>query len=332
MTGKTCLRCDWQGETSEPGCPNCGIQPLYVVGASPSEVVRTPARNDPEARSLETPSTATMAPSGTTSPRSTPSPSPADTSASVSRSARSAVAFVLAALVLTVTLGTWLKSHEERPASAASSDAAVLETPASDGLPAPVDAPSPTTTSVGSPKGLRVARHSLTVEGVPLSFDVPTRGWAQYGDLSISKSTVGPQGAEAIVFWTSVADGVFAKACGQWWGSPVGSVEDWAAQAARAHGTELVTGPSSVTIDGYAAQHVVFTVRKDVACNPGFFHTWKPVDGGPFWSSTLVGDTIRIWLVEVGGKVLYIEGDTHEYADHDLEQEVERIVGSIRFG
>jgi hypothetical protein len=76
---------------------------------------------------------------------------------------------------------------------------------------------------------------------------------------------------------------------------------------------------------------VVFTVRKDVACNPGFFHTWTPVDEGPFWSGVLVGDTIRIWLVEMNGIVLYIEGDTHRYAGHGLEKEVERIVGSMRF-
>jgi sugar lactone lactonase YvrE len=48
------------------------------------------------------------------------------------------VAFVVAALVLTVTLGTWLKAGAERSAPAASSDAAAGETPSVEGSPTPV--------------------------------------------------------------------------------------------------------------------------------------------------------------------------------------------------
>jgi len=53
--------------------------------------------------------------------------------------------------------------------------------------------------------------------------------------------------------------------------------------------------------------------------------------GGAFWGSTDVGDTIRVWLVKVGRKVLFIEGDTRKYARFDLEREIQQIVGSIRF-
>jgi len=168
------------------------------------------------------------------------------------------------------------------------------------------------------------------VKGIPLSFSVPSGGWYRFGDLYISKSTVGPQVADAIIFWTEVGRSRYAVACGQWWGAPDGSVADWAAEAARKRGTKLVKGPVDVMIGGYPAQHVVFTVRNDnVACNPGFFHTWKAKNKGPFWDGTRVGDTIRIWLVEVGGKVLFIEGDTHMGAGAHLRQEVQRIVESV---
>src|SRR5215218_8131091 len=62
-------------------------------------------------------------------------------------------------------------------------------------------------------------RPSRTVDGVPFSFSAPTPGWEPgpierlpdggfgHGSLLISKSTVCPQGAEAIVFWTSFPDG-----------------------------------------------------------------------------------------------------------------------------
>jgi hypothetical protein len=178
---------------------------------------------------------------------------------------------------------------------------------------------------------LRIGRHSLTVEGVPLSFSVSTRGWARYGNLYIGKSTVGPSGADAIIYWTSVSDGAHAEPCGQWWSSPVESMADFAAEASRKRGTEPLTGPSDVTLDGRAGQHVVFTVQQEVSCYPGFFYTWQQVEGGPFWNGIEVGDTIRIWLIKPGGKVLYIEGATHKNAGSNLEQEIQQIVKSIRF-
>src|SRR2546422_1545271 len=305
MTLKTCLRCDWQGETKESGCPNCGERSLYLVGAPPSgEAGRPP---------------------GISFPQSDPSTPSTDAVGSSGRSARAALPFVLAASVLIVALGTLLKAHEERSAPAASSDALVQETRAND------VSPPPTVEGIGSIKPAHVGRNALTVDGVPLSFSVPTRGWERFGRISINKSTVGPQNAEAIIYWTIMSDNAYADPCGQWWGSPVGSVADWAANASRMRGTELVTGPSDVTVGGRPAKHVVFTVRDDVGCDPGFFYTWPEVMGGAFWGRTDVGDTIRVWLVKVGRKVLFIEGDTHKYARSDLEQEIQQIVRSIRF-
>jgi hypothetical protein len=331
MTPKSCFRCDWQGETREPGCPNCGIQPLYVVGASPSKVEEASVMNHPAERSREGPSAATMPASSTVSPLSTPSPSPADASEPTGRSARSTAAFVVAALVLIVVVGAWLDRGGERLAPAASTGAAPSSTPTGDGSSTPPPPPPPKTATIGSPTNAGIGRQSLTVKGIPLSFRVPSGGWYRWGDLYITKSSVGPQGADAIILWTDVWRSNYARACGQWWGSPVGSLADWAAQASTKPETRLVTGPVDVTIGGYPAQHVVFTIRKDVGCNPGFFHRWKAPHVGPFWSSTEVGDTIRIWLVKVGGTVLYIEGDTHEHAGAHLKEEVDRIVASVVF-
>ena len=179
---------------------------------------------------------------------------------------------------------------------------------------------------IGSPVDARVGTQSLTVRNIALTFDVPSHGWYRWDDLYITKNTVGRQAAEAIILWTDVGPTEHARPCGQWWGSPVGGLARWAWQAANKPGTELVSGPRAVTIGGHDAQHVVFTIRKDVGCNPGFFHTWKAAYVGPFWESTEVGDTIRIWLVDVGQKVLYIEADTHARAGADLEEEVDGIV------
>jgi len=241
---------------------------------------------------------------------------------------------VLAAAVLIVTLGSWLKAREERPAPGPSTGAAGFDSPS------PVTLSSPATGDVGLREGpLTVGRHTLTAEGIPFSFRLPSAGWENHGNIYISKSSVGAQGAEGIIFWTSIVDGAHAEPCGQWWGAPPGSTADYARQASKAHGTELVTGPSGVDLGGLVAQHVVFTVRRGDAaaraaagCNPGFFYHWPKDRGGAFWTSTHVGDTIRIWIVDVEGTRLFIEGDTHRRAGSQLEREIQQIVGSIRFG
>jgi hypothetical protein len=195
--------------------------------------------------------------------------------------------------------------------------------------------PVPTTPTV---------RLSRTVDGVVLTFSVPAPDWTpgpiesvpngfREGNLYVSKSTVGPQGAEAVVFWTSFPDGDDADPCAHLLSSPVGpSAADLAAAVATAPGTDLVTGPSNVTVDGRTAKHVVLAVRKDVGCDPGFFYTWQDEMWGPFWGGTNVGDTIRVWIVDVEGVRLFIEAETTIDAGPDLEQEIHQIVESIRFG
>ena len=281
----------------------------------------------------EAASTATMVPSRASSPPSNPAPPTVEVVGASGRSDRSVVAFALVSIVLTVTLGTWLKAHGERSTSA-SSDVAVLDTPAGDGSPSmsatPRTGPSPTLASVGPIERAHIGRRSVDVGIVPMSFRVPTNGWEAFGDFSINKSAFEPRSAEAIVFWTSIAAGPYAKSCGQWWGSPVGSVADFAAGAAAQAGTGLVMGPSDVSIGGFPAQHLVFIVRKDPPCQPGFFYRWHDRRGA-FWSRTDVGDTINVWIVDVDGTRIFIESEMHERAGPELEQEIRRIVGSIRF-
>jgi hypothetical protein len=329
MTLKTCLRCDWHGETREPACPNCGTRPLYVIGASPGGAGGSPVEHGPDERSGETRSVAPTPSSGNTAPSSDPSTSPAKASIRDGRSTRSTAVFVSGVFLLIAALGIWLNAGGGRSGQTATPGAEPSRSPTSEGSSDILHRPR--TEAIGPPEDVGTGRQSLTVRRVPFSFRVPSAGWYRSGDLYVSKSTVGPQGADAIVFWTTVWRSKCAVACGQWWGSPVGSVADWAREASKQRGTELVAGPVAVTVGGYAAQHVVFTVRKDVACNPGFFHRWKVVEQGPFWSSTEVGDTVRIWLVKVGDTVLYIEGDTHEHAGAKVKREVDEIVASMVF-
>jgi hypothetical protein len=217
---------------------------------------------------------------------------------------------------------------------------------------------SPTAVSVGVASNSRVAgtcapvtslmcesRLTLTENGVRFSFRDPTRrpgGWRRLssistgkfagGPISLNKSIVGAQGAEAIIYWTSFPRGDYAHPCVRLLSPSIGaSAAKLATAVSRARGTELVKGPSDVTLGWLPAKHVVLTVRKSVGCNPGFFYSWKEVFGGPFWLTTPVGATIRVWIVAVGGTRLVIAAATSEDANPRLKREVKHIVESIRF-
>jgi hypothetical protein len=183
-----------------------------------------------------------------------------------------------------------------------------------------------------SPQGdLPVGRHSLIVEGISFSFDVPTPGWERFGNISLNKSAIGPQGAEGIVYWTGFPDGVLADLCPDLISLPAGaSALDLAAAVATAPGTELVSGPLEVTVGGRAALHTVVTIREDVGCDPGFFYTWHDAEVGALWTRTDVGDTVRIWIVDVDGTRLLVAGETN-WNFARLDEEIQQIVASIQF-
>jgi hypothetical protein len=184
-----------------------------------------------------------------------------------------------------------------------------------------------------------VGRVTRVVDGVPFSFAVPSADWYQFGTVSLNKSIAGPQGAEGIIFWTTFPDGSTAEPCSGVLASSVGGTAgDLAAAVSMAPGTELVSGPAHVLVGNRPAQHVVLTVREDVGCDPGYFFTWPDLQGGPLWPETPVGATIRVWIVDVAGTLLFIEAETSEetktmeLAGPELEREIEQIVASIRFG
>jgi hypothetical protein len=198
--------------------------------------------------------------------------------------------------------------------------------------------PSRTAASAG-PASRRPFRQTVTEKGVRFSIRVP-RYWEPFssiptkkspqGPISLNRSYVGAQGAEAIIYWTSFPDGDYADPCARELAPSIGqSAANLAAAVSTAPGTKLVKGPLDVTLGGHPAKHVVLTVRKSVGCNPGFFYTWRDGGfGGAFWRTTDVGDTIRVWIVPVGGTRLFIAAATREGAN---KQEVKQIVESIRF-
>lgn len=99
------------------------------------------------------------------------------------------------------------------------------------------------------------------------------------------------------------------------------------------NGTELVSGPSEVSVGERATEHVVLTANKDVGCDPGFSYTWPKMTGGKVWEGTEVGDTVRAWIVNADEKLPFIEGDTHQDTGSEVETDpaVSRV-DSLRVG
>jgi hypothetical protein len=194
------------------------------------------------------------------------------------------------------------------------------------------EAPPTVTAPVRRVDVARVGRVRRSVGGVRFSFTLRTEGWEAFDRISINRSIVGPQGAEAIIFWAGFPDGGFADPCTEVLNLPADrSVADLATAVANAPGTELLTGPLDVTLDGRPAKQVILTVREKVGCDPGFFYRWEDAEVGAFWSETRVGDTIRVWIVDVGSTRLFIEAATSTDSDVQLDEEVVEIVESIRF-
>jgi hypothetical protein len=222
------------------------------------------------------------------------------------------------ALVLAVSIGTWL-----RPGAGPTADAASTKTAASgtaEGMGPPPSPPTPPPVEE-------------VVAGIPFSFGVPTADWERFA-FSINRSIVGPQGAEAIIFWAGLHDDDDeVSPCIDvidGWFDP--SLSDLSTAVATAPGTELVNGPRNVTVGGRPAKHVTLTVRERQGCDPGFFFTWPREQClGACWMRMGIGATIRVWIADVEDRRIVIEAATTKQATPELQQEVERIVRSIRF-
>jgi hypothetical protein len=325
MTAKVCLRCDWEGETKGAHCPDCGV-PLYLAGA--------PRQATPRPKSRPT---AADEPSSHAESSNDPPPDPTHRTNAPAASAsitRSAGAFIVTALVLTVALDSWLSSDEEPGATAQSVDevkASSLVAPTSQLDVPPVEGVGPIENLSSSEACASRCRHELTVGGVPFSFRVPTRGWEAFGDISVNKSIVGPQGAEAMIYWTTIP-GDHANPCVDVLGMPVPwTVRELAAEVASAPGTELLAGPSNVTVGGRPGKHLELFVDQDLGCDPGFFFIWHDMEAGALWPATEVGHTISVWLVDVGQTPIFIAALTSEESTGRLYRETGLIVQSIRF-
>jgi hypothetical protein len=207
-----------------------------------------------------------------------------------------------------------------------------------DPSPSPTPSPSPSPSSSALPLSGEVAigRYRLSQNSVRFTLEVATPGWTGEGGGSIAKgSFLSPSGAFVTASPEGI-DGVYADPCAKVPDTTTGpSAADLAAAVAAIPGLET-TGPTDVTVGGLPAKLVVVTIPDDIGCAPDDFFLWYD-DGAcaghdpcPRWASQL-GQMIRVWIVDVDGRRLWLEAETWAGVTPEIEQELQQMVDSIQF-
>jgi hypothetical protein len=241
------------------------------------------------------------------------------------------VAAALAVVAVVAVVGINLLSAGDAPGAGG---------PSASPSPSLILRPSPSATPAAAfpPAGvMEVGRHSMTLAGVPLSIELTTTGWRSNGDFGIDKGGVAtPDGAGFILWPASAPDNVYADPCAETpLDPPAGpSAAELAAAVSTVAGTDLVSGPSAVTVSGYPAQHVVITIPDTIGCAPEQFYLWYDAgDAGEALGryATTLSSTIYVWIIDVDGTIVWIDGETYGTSGPEAAQEVQQIVDSIRF-
>jgi hypothetical protein len=214
--------------------------------------------------------------------------------------------------------------------------------------PSPTASPSPTPTleplptptlasNIFTSDPIPVGTYPVTYDGLPLSVTVPVAGWKAQPGNAIGKGDFAAGTYAGIDFWLNAPDNVYSDPCAHTPldPKPVGAAE-LAAAAAAIPGTTVVSGPTSVELGGHPAHYVELTISQDLACEPNDAWLWyDDSSGGPTggwrWAEG-TGTTYRLWIADIDGKVVFIDGYTLKDASPELGQELRDIVESITFG
>ena len=200
--------------------------------------------------------------------------------------------------------------------------------------PSPIVTPSATARATKAPVvppagSLSIGRHDLNLEGVHMTFAIANTGWTSNGIFGFDKS---PGGAGFIV-WEDDADGVFSDPCTSTAAPVAGpSAADMANAIAGMSSIELVSGPEAVTIGGKPAQLVVVRMPDPLPCRNDQFYLWYDTtfsENARY--ATAAGYTIRVWIIEVDGKRVQLDGESSPGAPPAVDAELRAIVNSIQF-
>ena len=194
----------------------------------------------------------------------------------------------------------------------------------------PSPSPSPSDYAFFPDGSIEAGRHSMILSGKSLTVDMPS-GWTSHLGFRLYKQS----GEAAFIFWTPAPTNVYADPCAhEPLDPPAGDTPaELAAAVSSIPGTNLVGGPSDITIGGHPAKLVSIRVREDVDCVPGEFSLWYQQESGPASGRfpDALGDTINVWIIDVDGAIVWIDGSWSVNTTPALQAEMRQIVESIQF-
>jgi hypothetical protein len=212
-------------------------------------------------------------------------------------------------------------------------------TPQPTAIPTPTPQPTP---AENPPVGALEpgTRYHAIRESIAFTFAVPTTGWRSDGQFWFTGHAESGSREETIFFFATLSGtpGVFDDPCAheglrEFDASLAGNAEAFASLP----GTELVSGPSDVTVDGRPGKLVEIAVPEDVGCaNSEFWLTYDASCSGVTVECTIypswLGETRRAWYVDVDGTIFQITAEIrHPDASAALDTELQQIVDSIQF-
>ena len=168
------------------------------------------------------------------------------------------------------------------------------------------------------------------MNGVSFSLAVPASGWSSDGSHGIGKGITDETYKGGLILWNGATDGIFTVPCDEKRATPVvSSAANLAEAIAKVPGT-TATGPSDVTVGGFPAKLVVVKIPDVAACKANdFFLWWSLKQTGRY--ATELGSTIKVWIVDVNGTLLQMDGEFLKGSGPEVEKEMQQIVDSIQF-
>jgi hypothetical protein len=193
---------------------------------------------------------------------------------------------------------------------------------------------SPAVTTFMSDGPLAIGRYPMTREGVQLSFAVAIDGWTAGQGFFVDRGTENAPDGAALIFWPGTPDNVYGDPCTKTPLSPPAekTAAGLAAAVSRVKGTKLVSGPTDTTVGGYPTKHVVIRIPASIPCKPGEFQLWY--DGDPVGNGRYAqgfDETLSVWIVDVRGTLVWIDGETYKGAAPELAAGLQQIIDSITF-
>jgi hypothetical protein len=194
----------------------------------------------------------------------------------------------------------------------------------------PLQTPRPTAAAVVPPAGdLAIGRHDLNLAGEHMTFAITKPGWTSNGIFGFDK----PADHAGFIVWEDDADGVFADPCTSTKAPPAGPTAlDMANAIAGMSSIELVAGPEPFTIGGKPAQMVMVRMPDPLPCRNDQFYLWydnKIPDNARYASAP--GNTVRVWIIEVDGKRIQLDGEYEAGSPAAVGDELWAIVNSLQF-